>query len=236
MLDPQPIREALGALPTDVSSSIAEPPKPAEIYAPPGHAQALDPERSVVVGARGMGKSFWAAAYTDDSARHSAAELYPTLGLDELLVSVGFSGELVETSPSPSVLKVLLREGFGPEDIWRGVVLHGINTAVNKVPKGSTWVERIGQVKDVEAVEQAFLRASRQLQSDGKRLVFVFDALDKLAQTWPEIRELTRGLLRTALEFRTLRGIRFKIFLRLDQYEDLSVFNFPTLRSFERRQ
>ena len=54
----QPIREALGTIPTDVSHSMFLPPEPSEMYAPSSHSAALDPTREIVVGGRGMGKEF----------------------------------------------------------------------------------------------------------------------------------------------------------------------------------
>jgi hypothetical protein len=55
----------------------------------------------------------------------------------------------------------------------------------------------------------------------------MFDALDVLGDNWNETRTLTRGLLRRALAARSYRAIRFKLFMRSDQFADSELFNFP---------
>lgn len=206
---------------------MTDPPKPDQIYAPPGHDVALDPDRPVVVGARGMGKSFWAGAYASADARLALAKLYTKLNLDKIGAVPGFTGELQADAPSPKVIAQLLSAGYKPEAIWRAVLRLGVGSVVDGMTGLKTWKERLQFVEDVEATETALLQADAQLGSQGRRIVFVFDALDKLADNWPQIRELTRSILRTALECRIFRGIRVKIFIRPDQYDDENVFNFP---------
>ena len=48
-------------------ASIA--PELAEIYTPQDHEAALDPDRMLVVGGRGVGKSFWAGVLLNTDSR-----------------------------------------------------------------------------------------------------------------------------------------------------------------------
>ena len=59
------------------------------------------------------------------------------------------------------------------------------------------------------------------------RLLVVFDALDRLAQDWGTIRELTRALLRMAIGLQSFESIRVKIFMRVDLFSDREIFRFP---------
>jgi len=66
-------------------------PKVEEIFAPEQHAGALDPNVTIVLGARGAGKSFWAGVLGDNLTRNAAADAYPNLGLDKIIVRFGFT-------------------------------------------------------------------------------------------------------------------------------------------------
>lgn len=220
------IREMLANIRPDVSSSVSDPPEPRDIYAPLGHGAALDPNRTLVVGSRGMGKSFWAAAYTSSAARHILSQLYPRIGLDNLTVAQGFTGEEVGEAPSRRVLNQLISAGISPEDLWRAVMFRAITRSQGDELNRSLR-EYVSLIEDAETSEQHFRSASDSLVKSNKRLVVVFDALDRLGEDWPRIRALTLGLLRTALDFRPYRGLGLKIFMRLDQFEDGHVFGFP---------
>jgi hypothetical protein len=222
------IRDALIALPPDVSSSMAEPPEPRDIYSPPDHQSALDPGRALIVGARGMGKSFWAGAYTSQAARSNLSKLYPRLGLHQIVVAQGFTGTEGADAPSRRVLAQLLLNGASADDIWRAVLLRATLRASGDAEiAANDWPEWIRIAQDALAVEARFDAASRRWLEYGQRLVVVFDALDRLGDDWPTIRALTLALLRTALDFRSYRGVKLKIFMRPDQFDDGYVFAFP---------
>ena len=225
----QSIREALGTIPIDVSHSMSLPPEPSEIYAPSSHSAALDPTREIVVGGRGMGKSFWAGAYVSPSSRALLTEYYPKLELDKLLVTAGFTGEEGGTAPSRRVLDKLEEQNFTAEDIWRAVVWRATSADDNQSLHIKTWEEATRFIRShPEVVEQNLAAADRDLRMQGRRLIVVFDALDRLGVTWATIRRRSAGLLRTALAMRSYRTIRFKIFFRPDQYDDHeSLFAFP---------
>ena len=88
------IRKGLASLDASVSHAASgkDRPKVAEIFTPERHAGALDPNVTVVLGARGAGKSFWAGVLGDDDTRAAAAEAYPRIGLENIVVKFGFTG------------------------------------------------------------------------------------------------------------------------------------------------
>ena len=62
------IRRALADLPSDHDASGQHRPTVDEIFTPEQHANALDPNTPVVVGARGTGKSFWAGVLEHEAS------------------------------------------------------------------------------------------------------------------------------------------------------------------------
>jgi len=220
------IRDGLRSLPLDVSHNASRPPGPAEVYTPRGHEGALDPDRALVVGNRGVGKSFWSGALIDTTTRGVLALAYPKLRLGSVDAVLGFSGDdaSVGAAPSAKVLKALLKDELSPETIWRTVFMKALS------PKWSalTFKEAAKIIEnDPEAYEKEMLKADVELRKKGKKKVIVFDALDRLGDNWKAVRELTRGLLRLALSLRSYTSIRAKIFIRPDQGDDKQVFDFP---------
>ena len=67
-MDPRTLRRAILAAPLE-TSSFGEPPRPGTLYVPPAHEKALRPEANLVVGGRGVGKSFWTAALKSPELR-----------------------------------------------------------------------------------------------------------------------------------------------------------------------
>lgn len=81
--------------------------------------------------------------------------------------------------------------------------------------------------KDAERLQGTLRAADQSLVTQGMRLIIVFDALDRLGDDWSQIRDRSKGLMRTALAFRAYKAIKPKIFMRVDQAEDKSLVNFP---------
>ncbi|HEV2678715.1 MAG TPA: hypothetical protein VGV37_29575 [Aliidongia sp.] len=215
------IRNVLRSLSPSVAHRAADKPNVADIYSPPHHANALDPNRTLVVGGRGVGKSFWASVLFNEEARAAAAQAYPFLGLENLDVVLGFYEGAMgseNVAPSASTLKAALKIADDPASIWRSVILKRLAPEVGP----STFNDRVRWIEGTpEAFEDALLEVDQRQAAEGRTLLILFDALDVLATDWDSIRTLTRGLARLALELSARKAIRLKMFMRRDQFEDM---------------
>jgi len=224
------LRQALHDLPPAAAhSSAAKAPDLAEVYAPDNHERALDPDRALVVGNRGVGKSFWSAVLANDQTRGKAALAYPRLFLQNTDVVLGFheaAGKAEGPAPSPELLQQLLVSNT-PQQIWRAVLWQALGPRTG-LPSPSRLSEVLPWISEhLEAVEAGLRRADAELFAAKRRFVLLFDALDRLGPDWTSIRRLTGGLLRFALDLRGYRALRVKLFVRTDQFHDESLFKFP---------
>lgn len=225
--NPEALRQLiLQAVPTE-TAQYGEAPPPGQIYVPAAHARALRPESALVVGIRGTGKSFWAGALQDVKARAAiGGDVLPA----SVAISPGFGNQpLPDAYPGKAALRSL-SERFEPQMIWRTVVLSGCVGPAARPPlgAGSTWQERVSWVEaNPEPVDRMLFDLDLAFSGQGRQHLFVFDALDRMADTWPEMNRLVRGLLQSVLDFRPYRSIRLKVFARPDQIEDDMVMGFP---------
>jgi len=223
------IRTAFESLESASAHEARTPPRVDEIFAPDGHAAALDPERPVVVGGRGMGKSFWAGALASPETLGHLAKAYPRLGLDECVVRLGFAaGDMQKGGPpSREVLNDLCGAGHSPETLWRAIVWRCAMETMDRAVPG-TWRETVARcAEDPERLQSELHRADAELQETGRKLVVVFDALDRMGDDWAEIRRRSKALLRVALAMRGYPRIKLKLFVRSDQFADDALFDFP---------
>jgi hypothetical protein len=209
------------------------PPDVANIYAPNSHEAALDPDRTLVVGGRGVGKSFWAAALLNSKTREIISTRYPKLGLKQCTVTLGFAegDSIAGGPPSLDVIDQLLtKDKFRPEVIWRAVIIHSLREYLDiKLP--TDWRGKKGLVAwvndDAERMQLNLRLANDFLMQKKIRHIIVFDALDRLGENWTEIRERSKALMKIALAFRSYQAIKLKIFMRIDQAEDTEIQDFP---------
>ena len=111
------IRTALASIDVGTTAHQAQDqPGIAAIYPVRGHDSALSYERSLVVGNRGMGKSFWAAVLSHSETRTRAEHLYPRARLGRLSVRLGFheaAGKIADDiAPSAKELEYLLKKAL----------------------------------------------------------------------------------------------------------------------------
>jgi len=216
------MREALlDCLPTRTD----EVPERHFLVLPDRHSSALKPDRDLVVGARGVGKSVWWSVLANDDTRRSLESEWPWLA-DYGRVTPGF-GQKVDPQhhPSRDLLQKLVERGFEPRLIWKTIALSHV------APIGSLqgdWLARVERIsQEPEFAEGLLERAERALREQGKIHLVIFDALDRSASSWPLMRRLVRGLMELLVEFRTLEGLRLKAFLRPDLLASQEVFAFP---------
>lgn len=219
MSEVQALREALLAAPLE-TSSFGESPEAGTLYLPPSHLKALRLDAHVVVGGRGVGKSFWTAALQSDSLR-------PLLGgavaeLAGLSVRVGFANkESINDYPNADVFVNAFDQGVEPYDLWRAVVLRWIAAHSQQAIPVGNWFETVAWLKT-----QPEAAAKLMQQPRNWRGLILFDALDRTSNEWQRMDDIVRGLLRMALWLKTFPGLHAKVFLRDDQAER-TVFNFP---------
>jgi len=217
------LRDAIGAMPADVSSDAhgIQAPSLDELYAPQTHAAALDPAASIVQGARGAGKSFWAGALGDVNVRKAAAIAYPRLGLERLDVRFGFTGLGGPDGVDKDKLDACVRpeaQVSEARDFWWATILRATELAANRSPK--SLVELTKVAKDLEQRERMISVCDSALGDRQSTLLVIYDALDTVASSWSRRQILTQGLLEVVWSMRAWRNVRPKLFLRPDQLED----------------
>jgi hypothetical protein len=217
------IRTALAAIPGDVSSDAvgANVAKLEDIYAPETHAAALDPATSIVLGSRGTGKSFWASVLGQPETRKAAARAYPKLGLDRVTASFGFTG-----LGGPDGIGIDAVDACVPadsdrkraKDFWWATILHAASKA-SEEPRAKL-SSFLSDAADWESRGEILANHEKRLRGEGRILLIIYDALDRMATEWPRRRLLTEALLEVAWDMRAFSAIRIKLFFRPDQLDD----------------
>lgn len=220
------IREAIARFDPSASTTIigADKAKLQDIFAPTAHSKALDPATTLVLGARGAGKSFWASALFNDDTRQLATALYPRLGLDRLHVEIGFGG-VGRAGVSKAVIDQLVppgQERAAADRFWQAVIagaaLEVIEPDQRHVPK-----DMVARFADPEAWVDAMANVDDELSKNGKTLLIVFDALDAISEDWGRLSGLIDSLMRSVWELRGFNAIRAKLFMRPDQLSELTL-------------
>jgi hypothetical protein len=222
------LRDGLKMLPQVAAHAATNTPDLRSIFTPQSHEGALDPSREIVVGDRGVGKSFWSSVLKDDAARTAIAPIYMGLHLEKLNVSLGFSEGIGRIEyPSARTLSALLALSIPPDLIWRSVILNSVNPIL--FPEGwagMEWSVRCNWIKHNSEKEEAILvKFNDQLNNSVKLHLIIFDALDRLGTDWKSIRLLTRSLLTVALDLRSFSAFRAKMFIRPDMESDRDIWS-----------
>jgi hypothetical protein len=202
--------------------------QPAYTYVPPSHARALDPDATLIEGIRGAGKSFWFAQLASSKHLAFVRSSFPEVRLPPRVdVAQGFGmGLSVSQAPDADTL-VGLADEFRPRSIWRAVVAQHASIGGDFAGQG-TWKKRVAWVQaNAEEFSRGIEAADRRLATQGKTLLILFDALDRMADDWEHIRQLAKGLLQVALDVRSTRSIRCKVYVRPDLLQDVAVTSFP---------
>ncbi len=133
------LRDGLKTLPQVAAHAATNTPDLRTIFTPQSHEGALDPSREIVVGDRGVGKSFWSSVLKDNAARTAIAPIYTRLQLDKVSVCLGFSEAIGRTEyPSARTLASLLGAAVAPDVIWRSVILNTVVHIYSQVA-GREW-------------------------------------------------------------------------------------------------
>lgn len=221
------VREALSQIEDTSQESLAPPPQ-GNLYMPLGHVKALSLTSSVVVGMRGSGKSYWTAVLASKKHREQIAKAARLPDLLTANVCIGFALDpSSDDFPSSSILAAL-RNKVEAIDVWYAVILHHALAMVKKpYPITGDWRKKIEWfAKNRDSALELLSECDRAIVKTGKNLLVVFDALDRLSNEWDEIREYIRALLIVALECRSRRAVKLKVFLRPDMEEDEAIWKF----------
>ena len=221
------VRIALNELPE--GTSYGSPIAPAELYLPPSHRKALNPNVMLVTGMRGSGKTFWWSALQDPPIRALLAQLDPRLApIAEAEVWAGFGvTEAPDRYPGRDELRVMVADGVAPRLIWRTVHARHLADSSHPLKALDSWLERAKYVDaHAEDIARLFRDRDDELEGRGIYSLVLFDGLDRSADEWPEMFQLIRGLLQHALDMRSYRRLRVKVFLRSDQADEEKVANF----------
>jgi hypothetical protein len=199
MQEAERLRQALKESLPEVDHAGADPDRePAFTYVPPSHAKALDPDVSVVEGIRGSGKSFWWAHLSSEPHRKFIGAAFPETRFgDQVKVEQGFGAQSTSTdAPSQEVLAELVAAGYSARAIWRAVLAHKARFGA-PFPATAKWRDRVQWVRsNAEDFDELLLKADQALQTDGKTLVILFDALDRLGDEWATIRRWRKDCYR----------------------------------------
>jgi len=226
MTDLKTIREAIMEAIPYTSANYGESPDQRTIYVPPAHLKALRLECNLVVGARGVGKSFWTAALNSQDLRtvlgNSMGELIHTE------VRVGFSVDAkLDAYPNADVFAGLLKNNYTPYEIWQAVVLRWLASVTHTEIPTENWQASTEWVKrNPEPLAKLMERADQHFRAIRKKGLIVFDALDRSSHEWQIMDNIVRDLLRVSLWLKSYPSLHAKVFLREDQVER-TVTNFP---------
>jgi hypothetical protein len=227
----QGIQEAASTL--DQTQVSAKQP-PSFTYVPPTHARALDPEATLIEGMRGAGKSFWWSLLASTEHREFVQASFPEAQLpSNIVVGQGFGTAFSnEKYPDPETLAKLVQT-FKPRIIWRAVV--AVHARFDgSFAKLTDWANRVQWVdSNPEKFSVALAAADQRFEKTGSTLLVLFDALDRLADDWQHIRPLAKGLLQVALEVRSTKNIRCKVYVRPDMLRDEEITSFPDFSKLE---
>ena len=219
------IKEAAAVLAQDQPTSNRP---EAFTYVPPTHAKALDLDATLVEGIRGAGKSFWFSLLASPKHLSFVRSSFPEARLPQgVKVLQGFGmGLPIAQAPDSDTLASLIDQGFRERAIWRAVIAHlvGVGGEFAALRK---WSDRVRWVQEnPEDFAGSIEEADQRLASDGESVLILFDALDRMGDDWQHINKLAKGLLQVALDMRSTRFIRCKVFARPDLLQDAEVTSF----------
>jgi hypothetical protein len=226
MTDITQIRQAIVDAIPYTTSNYGESPDQRSVYVPPAHIKALRLESNLVVGSRGVGKSFWTSALDTPAIRAMLGA--SVRELENTRVCVGFAViENIESYPNNEVFTDLMSANYTPYEIWRAVVLRWLAGIVGEKIPVENWRSTTEWVRtNPEPLVKLLQRANQLFQSNGEKGLIVFDALDRSSNDWRIMDEIVRDLLRVGLWLKSYPTLHAKVFLREDQFAR-TVTDFP---------
>lgn len=199
-----------------------------DVFVPPTHYKALNPQTMLVEGMRGAGKSFWTKVLYDPVLRGSLAQSNTDIWLKAELQRVTDCKALLwdktgsQELPNPiSITRWLGDPDFEPMLFWAVVVLaqFDIDPALG-MPEPDPFEPWKARIEWAQGNPERIIRALKLLDSKfataGETVLVVIDGLDRVSTRFAHTQSLMRGLFQLLLEFRYAKGLRFKVFVRED--------------------
>lgn len=209
------------------SSSFGEPPIQTNVYLPSAHTKALRLESNLVVGSRGVGKTFWAAVLQTPSLLSFLGRSLRDLENVEAVAGYSSKDDIDRFPDSGTFTALLENKECTPHDIWRAVIVRWLKSIDTIDVPSDTWDATVQWVRShPEQIARLVSGADQRLQQEGRRSLIVFDALDRTSSDWQTMDKIVRDLLRCVLWLKPYRSLHAKVFLRIDQF-DRTVTNFP---------
>lgn len=222
----QQIRESLVSAIPITTSSHGEAPERRHLYLPPGHAKALRLECNLVIGARGVGKSFWTAALRAQDLREALGASVRELQHTEVHVGFGVAPD-IDAFPDMEVFAQLIGIGYQPFEIWKGVVVRWLSNLKPAPIPTASWPQTVQWVRDnPEPLARLVQDTNNELSTKGRFGLILFDALDRTSNDWVMMDGIVRDLLRVVLWLKSYPRLHAKVFLREDQ-SDRTITDFP---------
>jgi hypothetical protein len=198
------------------------------VFTPDSHRAVLDLSRQLVVGNRGMGKSLWTHALTDEGVRTLVANTYNQPHLLKTKVVIGFNGsdKAADVAPTRDSIARAIAAGYSEDDVWKAVIFRAARKVVDNA-QTLDLMDTLQTLADTPALyENTLAQVDDELEKAGKIVLILFDALDLLANDWQQLRSLVSSLLKRILGLKSFRSFRAKAFIRPDQYDDGAIFQF----------
>lgn len=219
------LEKALNSIPTDGSAKAWT-----DVYIPTSHLQALDPQRMVVEGMRGSGKSFWTGVLTNPEFRKALGAQEIGIELKQALSSIKDSyrialdaGSTEATFPKSNELERLLAlPGVKAETIWMVAILRLFPADAELGMPGPTdkydhWTAPVAWAGlNPARLSNGLALLDQQLAQSRQTALVVIDAIDRASHDLAQVSAMGAGLLRVLLEFRFAKGLRIKAFFRED--------------------
>jgi hypothetical protein len=227
-MNPEEIRVALTLLPEGVSHG--ELPDVQDVYLPRSHSRAMDPDSLVVTAMRGAGKTFWWSALQNSRVRDFLGESFGSSRLNaNTEVRTGFGVKPApDQYPGKDVILELVRQGIDMRNMWRTVQSWHLSPTDHPLRQRDSWASRAAYVNEnPETIDRLFFERDEEFAKKDTYFLILFDALDRCSDDWQTMYSAIRGLLQTALEMRSYRRLRVKVFLRSDQLQETAVADFP---------
>lgn len=214
------LRQALlSVLPVDVSSNGTSPPLQ-DVYIPPAHLKALRLDVSLVIGARGVGKTFWSSVLCNpDTVQKLLHTQVPELGHTTVWAGFGVTPNL-DAYPDSDTFIALTQNEMKSYDIWRAIVARPLATLLNRQIPTQDWAATSVWVQNnPEPYARLLQDANIALTQQQRYGLFVFDALDRTSpeSDWTAMDDSTRDLLRVILKLKSYPRLAAKVFVREDQ-------------------